>query len=53
MTTQLVIVSLIGFAGMFVRGLTGFGSALVMTPLMLFFSCRKLREIQQGANFFY
>lgn len=37
MTTQLVIVSLIGFAGMFVRGLTGFGSALVMTPLMLFF----------------
>lgn len=34
---QLVIVSVIGFAGMFIRGLTGFGSALVMTPLMLFF----------------
>ena len=37
MMTQLIIVSLIGFAGMFVRGLTGFGSALVMTPLLLFF----------------
>jgi len=34
---QIVIVSVIGFAGMFIRGLTGFGSALVMTPLMLFF----------------
>ena len=34
---QLAIVSVIGFAGMFIRGLTGFGSALVMTPLMLFF----------------
>ncbi len=34
---QLAIVSVIGFAGMFIRGLTGFGSALVMMPLMLFF----------------
>ncbi|OQY03270.1 MAG: hypothetical protein B6I22_12010 [Desulfobacteraceae bacterium 4572_123] len=37
MLTQLILVSVIGFAGMFIRGLTGFGSALVMTPLMLFF----------------
>lgn len=32
---QEVWISLIGFAGMFIRGLTGFGSGLVMTPLML------------------
>jgi len=37
MLTQLILVSVIGFAGMFIRGLTGFGSALVMTTLMLFF----------------
>ncbi len=37
MMAQLILVSAIGFAGMFIRGLTGFGSALVMTPLMLFF----------------
>ena len=35
--TDLIAVSAIGFAGMFVRGLTGFGSALVMTPLLLFY----------------
>lgn len=37
MMMQFIAVSAIGFAGMFIRGFTGFGSALAMTPLMVFF----------------
>ncbi len=32
---QIIFASIIGFIGLFIRGLTGFGSALVMTPLLL------------------
>lgn len=37
MIMKLILASFVSFAGLFVRGLTGFGSALIMTPLLLLF----------------
>jgi len=37
MVIKLLLASAISFAGLFVRGFTGFGSALIMTPLLLLF----------------
>jgi len=35
--TKLIIATLVAFLGLFIRSFSGFGSALVMTPILLFF----------------